>query len=153
MISDRAAGSYYRPEGDTLTLIGASSPHEGHVDPEVERDRAPYQEDAGALVARFVARFPGEDGAVLRGGYTGVYDCSPDLQPLLGPVPQIEGLHLACGFSGHGFKLSPVIGELLAERILTGTTRLVDLDLFSPARFAAGRPITSPHPYSVATHG
>lgn len=153
VISDRAAGSYYRPEGATLTLIGASSPHEGHVDPEVERDRAPYQEDAGTLVARFAARFPGEDGAVLRGGYTGVYDCSPDLQPLLGPVPQIEGLHLACGFSGHGFKLSPVIGELLAERILTGTTRLVDLDLFSPARFAAGRPITSPHPYSVATHG
>ena len=117
------------------------------------RQRPPVNSHAPSYVARFAARVPGEDGAVLRGGYAGVYDCSPDLQPLLGPVPQIEGLHLACGFSGHGFKLSPVIGELLAERILTGTTRLVDLDLFSPARFAAGRPITSPHPYSVATHG
>jgi sarcosine oxidase subunit beta len=153
VVSDRVGGSYYRPEGDALTLIGTTSPHEGHVDPEVERDRTPHPDDAATLVARFAARFPGAERAVLRGGYTGVYDCSPDLQPLLGPVPEVEGLHVACGFSGHGFKLSPVIGQLLADKLLTGTTSLVDLEIFSPARFAAGRPITSPHPYSVSTHG
>ena len=153
VVSDRAGGSYYRPEGDELTLIGTTSPHEGHVDPDVERDRPPHQADAATLAARFAARFPSEEHAVLRGGYTGVYDCSPDLQPLLGPVAGIDGLHVGCGFSGHGFKLSPVIGELLAEKLLTGKTTLVDLELFSPMRFAAGRMVTSPHPYSVATHG
>jgi sarcosine oxidase subunit beta len=153
VVSDRAGGSYYRPEGGDLTLIGTTSPHEGHVDPDVERDRPPHQADVATLAARFTTRFPSEERAVLRGGYTGVYDCSPDLQPLLGPVAAIDGLHVACGFSGHGFKLSPVIGELIAEKLLTGKTTLVDLELFGPSRFAAGRGIASPHPYSVATHG
>jgi sarcosine oxidase subunit beta len=153
IVSDRINGSYYRPEGDALTLIGTTSPHEGHVDIDVEHDRPPYADDSETLVARFAARFPSEDGAVLRGGYTGVYDCSPDLQPMLGRVPQVSGLHIACGFSGHGFKLSPIIGQVMAESVMSGTTALVDLNLFSPARFAAGRSIASPHPYSVSTHG
>jgi glycine/D-amino acid oxidase-like deaminating enzyme len=89
----------------------------------------------------------------LRRGYTGVYDCSPDLQPLLGPVPAVPGLHVAVGFSGHGFKLSPVVGELIAERIVDGTTTLVDLDLFGPNRFAENRPIGSSRAYSVSTLG
>ena len=151
VISDRVIGSYYRPEGDGLTLIGTTAPHDGHVDANVEAQRAPEPGDAATLAGRFATRFPGEEGAVLRGGYTGVYDCSPDLQPLLGPVAGIEGLHIACGFSGHGFKLSPVIGQLLAEKILTGTTTLVDLEIFSPGRFAAGRVITSAHPYATPT--
>jgi sarcosine oxidase subunit beta len=153
IVSDRVIGSYYRPEGEALTLIGTTSPYEGHVDHEVERDRAPYQDHTATLAARFAQRFPGEEQAVLRGGYTGVYDCSPDLQPLLGPLPGVDGLYVACGFSGHGFKLSPVIGQLMAEQVLTGAPSLVDLELFSPARFRTGRSITSPHPYSVSTHG
>jgi sarcosine oxidase subunit beta len=90
---------------------------------------------------------------VLHRGYTGVYDCSPDLQPLLGPVPAVPGLHVAVGFSGHGFKLSPAVGEMVAERIIDGRSSLVDVELFSPARFAENRPITTPRAYSVATLG
>jgi glycine/D-amino acid oxidase-like deaminating enzyme len=153
VISDRVLGSYYRPEGGELTLIGTTAAHEGHQDSDVERDRAPFLEDTATLVDRFSRRFPGQAQAALRGGYTGVYDCSPDLQPILGPVPGIPGLHVAAGFSGHGFKLSPVVGELIAEQILTGRTTLIDLELFSLARFAEGRTITSQHAYSVPTLG
>jgi glycine/D-amino acid oxidase-like deaminating enzyme len=153
IISDRINGSYFRPEGDEMTLIGTTAADEGHEDPEVEQTREPYPEDTETLVMRFWRRFPSQEEATLRRGYTGVYDCSPDLQPLLGPVPQIPGLHVAVGFSGHGFKLSPVVGEAVAERIIDGRSPLVDLDLFSPNRFAEGRPIRSSRAYSVSTLG
>ncbi len=152
-ISDRVNGAYYRPDGQQLTLIGASSPFDGVEDVDVELDRTPDPEDELRLVTRFCDRFPSEAAAGLRRGYTGVYDCSPDLQPILGPVPGIGGLHVAAGFSGHGFKLSPITGELIAETIVDGRSTLVDLDLFSPGRFASGRLIDSPHSYSVTTHG
>jgi sarcosine oxidase subunit beta len=150
-ISDRVNGSYYRPEGRDLTLVGTTGPYDGLEDSEVEVDRSPSTEELETLVGRFCARFPGQQQAVLRRGYTGVYDCSPDLQPLLGPVSGVAGLHVAAGFSGHGFKLSPVVGELIAEKLIDGHTTLVDIDLFSPSRFDEGRPITTPRTYSVAT--
>jgi sarcosine oxidase, subunit beta len=153
IVSDRINGSYYRPEGQDLTLIGTTGPYEGQDDPAVELDRAPSPAEVETLVARFCARFPTEDAAVLRRGYTGVYDCSPDLQPLLGPVPNVNGLYLAAGFSGHGFKLSPVVGELVAEQVIHGTTSLVDATLFSPDRFLENRPIVSKRAYSTATLG
>jgi sarcosine oxidase, subunit beta len=152
-ISDRVFGSYYRPEGADLTLIGTTAPYDGRVDTAVEVDRTTDDEETATLIGRFCRRFPTETAGVLRRGYTGVYDCSPDLQPMLGPVPGVDGLHIACGFSGHGFKLSPVVGELVAEKVVDGRTTLGDIDLFSPARFFEDRPITSPHPYTVATLG
>ncbi|MCC6790408.1 MAG: FAD-binding oxidoreductase, partial [Thermomicrobiales bacterium] len=153
IISDRINGSYFRPEGRDMTLIGTTAADEGYVDPEVEQTREPYDHDTETLVGRFIRRFPSQEDATLRRGYTGVYDCSPDLQPLLGPAGGIDGLHVAVGFSGHGFKLSPVVGELIAERVLEGRTSFVDIDFFSPNRFAEGRPITSARAYSVGTLG
>jgi glycine/D-amino acid oxidase-like deaminating enzyme len=153
VISDRIHGGYFRPEGEELTLVGATGALEGREDPEVEVDRAPGADETVALVQRFGRRFPSEEGAGVRRGYTGVYDCTPDLQPILGPIPGVDGLHVAAGFSGHGFKLSPVVGQLIAERILHGRTALVDLEVFSVARFVHGRPLRAPHPYSVATLG
>ncbi len=153
VVSDRVLGSYYRPEGSELTLIGTTTANEGNVDREVEAERAPSSAELKILAERFHTRFPKQDAATLRGGFTGVYDCSPDLQPMLGAVAGINGLYVAAGFSGHGFKLSPVIGELMAEQICEGRTTLVDLNLFSPSRFAEGKPITSSHPYSTQTLG
>jgi sarcosine oxidase subunit beta len=149
-ISDRVLGSYYRPEGSELTLIGTTAPYDGRIDPEVETDRAVPLDELQLLSSRFLQRFPAEHGATLRGGYTGTYDCSADLQPLLGPIPTVPGLNIAVGFSGHGFKLSPVVGMLMAEKIMTGRTKLIDLDLFSPMRFVENRPIVA-RAYSTQT--
>ena len=153
IVSDRVLGSYYRPEGGELTLIGTTAAHEGRVNPDVERAPAPTLEDEATLAERFAERFPSQQQASLQRGYTGVYDCSPDLQPLLGPLPSIAGLHIAAGFSGHGFKLSPAVGELVAEQIVDGRTSLVDIGLFSPNRFAENRPIVAAHGYVAATLG
>lgn len=153
IISDRINGSYFRPEGAELTMIGTTAPFDGHIDENVEATREPFDDDTEKLITRFWNRFPTQENATLRKGYTGIYDCSPDLQPLLGPVGDIPGLHLATGFSGHGLKLSPVVGDLIAEQIVDGRTSLVDIDFFSPARFAAGRQIASTRTYSVGTLG
>jgi sarcosine oxidase subunit beta len=52
--------------------------------------------------------------------WAGLYDVSPDARPIIGGVDGIDGYYHACGFSGHGFMLSPVVARLLSEQITTG---------------------------------
>ena len=59
---------------------------------------------------------------------------TPDLRPVVGPVPGVEGLYLAVGFCGHGFQHSPATGRYVAEWLLDGKPSL-DLSLFDPGRF------------------
>lgn len=151
VISDRVMGVYLRPDVGDLTLVGTTAPYDGQIDYAVEQERSADEAHSHNQAERFLKRFPSQHGATLRDGFTGIYDCSADLQPLLGPVPNVEGLHIACGFSGHGFKLSPAVGELMAENILTGKTSLVDIDFFNPARFIRNRPIVMQYAYSVQT--
>ena len=73
---------------------------------------------AGATLLPLVADLP------VRRVMGGLYDNTPDRRPLLGPVPGIEGLFLAVGFSGHGFMMAPAVGEGLAAAITGGTTDL-----------------------------
>jgi glycine/D-amino acid oxidase-like deaminating enzyme len=79
-----------------------------------------------------------------------MYDVSPDFRPLLGPTPGIEGLYMACGFSGMGYKISPLVGLTLSELILDGRGETVDISIFDPSRFAAGKPIRAAHEYADA---
>ena len=55
--------------------------------------------------------------------WSGCYDITPDGNPLLGEVDECEGLVLSSGFMGHGFMMAPIIGEYLAEHLLTGAHR------------------------------
>lgn len=153
IISDRVLGSYYMPEGRQLSLVGTTAPYDGVVDADVHADRQPGQAELEGLSSRFLRRFPGEDVAQYVRGWTGVYDCTPDLQPILGAVPGLNGVQVAAGFSGHGFKLSPVVGEMLAESILDGSAGRFDTGYFSLARFTEQRPIVAAHAYSVPTLG
>jgi len=91
--------------------------------------------EVGAQVAQ---RFPAYADAGLASSWTGVYDVTPDWNPVLGPVPGLEGLFVAYGFSGHGFKLAPAVGRLLAQAALAQPTDL-PLAPFALERFAAGR--------------
>ena len=63
------------------------------------------------------------------------YTMTPDTRPLIGPVPGIEGLYIVTGFSGHGFKLAPVIGQGMAQMLHGERITLFDGDLFDPQRF------------------
>jgi sarcosine oxidase subunit beta len=67
--------------------------------------------------------------------WAGMYDISPDHQPMVGPTRQLDGWWQANGWSGRGMLLGPYLAELLAERFVTGTTP-ARLAAFDPDRFA-----------------
>jgi sarcosine oxidase subunit beta len=143
---DGIASMYLRSEGPERTLVGEFvGPRD--VDPD-DFPQSIQAEELAEIAMLGARRIPalGESGLV--GGVTGMYDMTPDQRPLLGPTPGVEGLYLAAGFSGMGYKISPAVGLTMAELLLDGGGRTVDLSIFDPGRFAAGRPIRAPHEYS-----
>jgi glycine/D-amino acid oxidase-like deaminating enzyme len=74
----------------------------------------------------------------LLGGWAGIYDDSIDAHPIIDAVPGADGLYCALGMSGNCFKLSPVIGSLLAHRIMDGPDAATELELFRFDRFDDG---------------
>jgi len=137
---DSMTQTYFRPEAaGQRTLIGNFTGPRG-TDPDAIAATAPATELA-ELVGSAASRVPALADAGIAGGVTGVYDMTPDARPMLGDVPGRPGLVLAAGFSGMGFKISPAVGEALAELITAGAATHVDLAEFRPGRFADGRPI------------
>ncbi|HUR28947.1 MAG TPA: FAD-binding oxidoreductase, partial [Planctomycetota bacterium] len=67
------------------------------------------------------------------------YTLTPDSQPILGRVAGIENLFIAAGFSGHGFKLAPSVGEGIAQLVFGEPLRAFDADFFSADRFQGGQ--------------
>ena len=93
--------------------------------------------------SRFVERFPSFSKALFLSAYTGLYDVTPDWHPILGSVEGIEGFYMCAGFSGHGFKIAPAIGELMAEEIVDGKAQTIDLSRFNLGRFEKGELFTA----------
>jgi glycine/D-amino acid oxidase-like deaminating enzyme len=113
----------------------------GAVQPELPQD-ARVAEDAEPRLRRaLTAALPSLASAEVVSTIAGVYDVTPDWHPMLGPWPGVDGLYLAVGFSGHGLKLAPAVGEAVADE-LAGRTPAIDL---SPLR-----PATSPRPLRFA---
>ncbi|HBV85095.1 MAG TPA: FAD-binding oxidoreductase [Desulfosporosinus sp.] len=70
--------------------------------------------------------------------YTGICEQTPDFHPVMGEAPGLKGLFLANGFSGNGFMHAPAVGRILSDLILKGGTKLIDVSLLTPDRFAKG---------------
>ncbi|MGW8251485.1 MAG: NAD(P)/FAD-dependent oxidoreductase, partial [Anaerolineales bacterium] len=131
-VIDFAQSLYFHREGQGL-LIGMSNPDEEpgfdqSVDPQWEltnietaTERLPLLEKSG-LVSRLA----------------GLYEVTPDAHPIYGRTP-IQGFYLCTGFSGHGFMHGPVSGVLMAEIILDGAPKTVDVSMLDLKRFEEGR--------------
>ena len=128
---------YMRSYGGRQLLVGDGNEGETITMPDTEQSDVSldYVADIGAQVAH---RMPVFADAGLATSWTGVYDVTPDWNPVLGALPGIHGLHVAYGFSGHGFKLSPIVGRLVAQNAL-GLATDVSLAPYSLVRFASGR--------------
>lgn len=137
---------YARPDGDQVVLIGSwagggtSVRHESEGRPSQVEEPDRYKEgveetESVGIIETFAQRVPAIRDLGIRPGYAGLYDMSPDDLPVLGPLPGVDGLIVAAGSSGHGFKTGPAVGEALS-RLATGTPQAI-LDAFSPARFNA----------------
>ena len=144
---DGALGTYFRPHGTELTLIGV-----GHWKPEPPPDPDAYNEanDPDFIPAaqlKVARRIPALQHAEYVRGHAGIYDVSPDTRAILDRAPGVDGLYIAAGFSGTGFKISPAVGACMAELITQGRATFVDLTPFRFSRFEENRPIRGPHEY------
>jgi sarcosine oxidase subunit beta len=128
---------YCRSYGGTQMLVSEGTAGEALAVPDAEQGDVPIDHvaEVGAQVA---ARFPSFESAGLASAWTGVYDVTPDRNPVLGRVPEVPGLVVGFGFSGHGFKLSPAVGRVLAQEAL-GLPTDVPLEPYALGRFRAGR--------------
>jgi sarcosine oxidase subunit beta len=97
-----------------------------------------YMVEVGEQVAE---RFPSYETAGVASSWTGVYDVTPDWNPVLGRLPELPGLVVGYGFSGHGFKLSPAVGKVLAQSAL-GLATDVDIAPYALERFRKGQMLT-----------
>jgi sarcosine oxidase len=95
-------------------------------------DRTVRDAEVRAIAAHAQSRVPAVSGPFLR-GVTCMYTNSVDHHFVIGAHPAHERVTVACGFSGHGFKFVPVVGEILADLVTTGTTRHPTA-LFDPRR-------------------
>lgn len=141
LVYDFVKNIYTRPETGGLTLVGPLDAEEvnDRVDPDRYNEGVTFEETADAM-ERAAHRFPVmEQGEVAR-GYAGCFDVTPDWHPVLDHSP-VGGFYIAVGFSGHGFKLSPAVGAMMARLVIDGKTPGDDVDAFRLSRFAEGKPI------------
>ena len=128
---------YMRSYGGRQLLVGDGNEGETINQPDTEQADVPldYVAEIGEQVAH---RMPEFATAGLAASWTGVYDVTPDWNPVLGALPGVDGLHVAYGFSGHGFKLSPIVGRIVAQNAL-GLAPDFALQPYALARFSGGR--------------
>ncbi len=98
-----------------------------------ELDRSIHESDVEPVRALLDDWMPGAAGRYLYGKAC-MYTMTPDEHFILGPYPGESRAIIAGGFSGHGFKFTPVIGEIIADLVLDGETAF-DIGFLSPQRF------------------
>ena len=145
-VIDNILGTYYRPESGVLTIVGVPCQA---WDLDLDATATPLPPTAAPEAAQILAhRMPAMEQARLARGFR-AFDCySADRHPILDAVPDIDGLYVATAFSGSGFKIAPAVGTCMAELILDGRARTVDIRPFGLGRFAEGRPLDVPYPYA-----
>lgn len=152
VFSDLVSLQYVRPDSNGEILFGNSDLSEvEEVNPDAYRNRAD-EDFLEVTVDKLTHRFPGLADGAIASTYAGCYDVTPDFNPVIARGP-IDGLVLAAGFSGHGFKISPAVGRLIADLVIDGVSSDPDVPEsdFRLSRYAEGKPLTSPHPYAGAS--
>ena len=131
---------YFRPSTGGVVLVGTGDYGDPIVDPDAMSEA--LDEDFVLLQGGQIAqRIPSFADAALADSWVGAYDITPDCNPVLGAPAGWEQLVLAYGFSGHGFKLAPAVGKILAQTVL-GETPDVDIAAYYHGRFEDGTLLT-----------
>ena len=138
---------YFRPDSGGVVLVGTGDQGDlvKNVEEMTNEVEMEHVERIGKLIAN---RMPVFANAKLVRSWTGAYDIPPDWNPIIGPVPNLEGVYVAVGFSGHGFKLAPTIGEALAQEVLGNEPR-VPIEMYDMTRFETGKTLNGA--YGIGT--
>lgn len=147
---DFSQGIYFKPTHGDMVHAGSIGGEEIH-DP-VDPDQYPEAADADWLPGirrRLGQRIPVMNRSYGRGGYGALYAITPDWHPVIDRCPGVEGLYVAAGFSGHGFKMAPMVSSLTAELVLDGSYRSLDIRPLRFSRFDERDLVTTPYGYGV----
>lgn len=143
---------YCRPETGGLTLVGSISPDEETGDTVADPDNFTQKVELGTIASfaeRLAQRYPAMERSHLASSYASLYDVTPDWHHVIDALPGVEGLYLCAGSSGHGFKLAPSVGEMMAQLVLGGKSPEDDINLFAWDRFASDNQVKSQYEYSI----
>jgi sarcosine oxidase subunit beta len=149
-IGDFIQGFYLRSETGLLTLSGSLEVSEAvnKADPDNYSDTVDMDFNLD-MAERTERRVPAMGEAQVRKGWAGIYDVTPDWHPIIGKMPGLEGFICAFGWSGAGFKMAPVTGEMLAD-LGTGDHQCpIDSHLFRFERFAENDLVTGRYSYGI----
>ena len=145
---DFPQGMYFCPKGADRLLVGSLESNLPEIgDPDNSEEGVDYQTVQG-YSEKLVHRIPAMAHARWERGWSGSYDVTPDWHPILDESEEVEGLYVAAGFSGHGFKLSPAIGKRMAEFIVK-RHKPADLESFRSTRFKEGKPLSGQYESSI----
>jgi sarcosine oxidase subunit beta len=134
-VIDFSQSLYFHREGPGI-LTGMSNPNEP-----VGFNQSVDEEWELVHLEAAMRRLPLLERAGLASHWAGLYENSPDAHPILGHIPEVEGLYCIGGFSGHGFQHGPACGLLLAEEIVDGAAHTLDIASLDIDRFKEGREI------------
>jgi FAD-dependent oxidoreductase domain-containing protein 1 len=133
------SGTWFRPEG--RFYIGGTTPAEGNDAPGAPLE-VQHQEWDDMVWPTIAARVPAFEAAKVVNSWAGYYEYNTfDQNGIVGRHPEVESLIFATGFSGHGIQQSPAVGRAVAELIVHGSYRTLDLSPFGYERISRGRPI------------
>ena len=131
-------GVWCRPEGDRFIAGGPPDPDPAVAPDDFEPRHAEWEELVWPALA---ARSPAFEALKLTGMWAGHYDMNTlDHNAIVGPHPEVANFLFANGFSGHGLQQAPAIGRALAELIVHGEYRTLDLTPLGYGRIAENRP-------------
>ncbi len=139
MYLDVTGRFYFRQELDGGFILGLV---EDHAAQELANPETDWEFKTKAVEAA-IQRVPKLAETQVARGWSGIVTFTPDQLPVLGPVREAEGLYLANGMSGYGVMISPAVGTALAEMIVRGESRTVDVSSLSYERFRSGEEIRS----------
>ena len=130
---------YFKPTHGEMMHVGNIDPREQQaiVDPD-DFNEVADREFVHEMRGKLTSRYPAMRRGMGRGGFGALYAVTPDWHPILDRLPGVDGAFVATGFSGHGFKMSPAVGTLIAELVVDGAVRSFDTHALRVTRFAEG---------------
>ncbi len=146
---DPQNSAYYKMEGTSITAIGSLDPtiDTAKFDPNGDIKNHITDEYIEKYLGKLTGRLPGMDDASVISTVSGLYDMSPDGQAIIDSLSSIglDNVYVCAGLSGHGFKLSPAYGRIVADMLALQDPEkaLFDWSNFSIARFKNKKPIKS----------
>jgi sarcosine oxidase subunit beta len=145
---DLIGGWYFKPDGESGIMVGSVQDDHRAVDIEGYQD-TPSHDEVAAASAAIVRRFPVMEDGTTRKGWAGLYDVTPDSQPVIDRIDRVPGFFCAVGFSGHGFKIAPAVGQIVSDLVLDGGCSRYDISIFRHDRFSDRDLHQSAYRYSI----